>query len=51
MHKSREGQDRQEGKRGVNGKEEEQVPLSCAPPLPSQKALTCEGGGADDGRG
>ena len=26
-------------------------PLSCAPPLPSQKALTCEGHGTDDGRG
>ena len=26
-------------------------PLSCAPPLPSQKALTCKGGGDDDGRG
>ena len=24
-------------------------PLSCAPPLPSQKALTHEGGGADVG--
>ena len=26
-----------------------QPPLSCAPPLPSQKLLACEGGGADAG--
>ena len=35
------------GKEG--GGEGEATPLSCAPPLPSQKLLTHEGGGAGDG--
>ena len=50
MHQSRKGPNCQEGKRGEDGKEEG-TSLSCAPPLPSQKALTHEGGGDDDGRG
>ena len=48
MHKSREGPDCQEGEGGEDRKGE-RAPLSCAPPLPSQKALTHEGGGAGNG--
>ena len=40
-----------QGRKGKVGKEGKEAPLSSAPPLPSQKALTCKGGGEDGGRG
>ena len=39
------------GEEGGEKSEEKQAPLSCTPPLPSQKALTHEGGGTDGGWG
>ena len=42
VEREREREDCQEG---------QEAPLSCVPPLPSQKALTHEGGGEDGGRG
>ena len=37
------------GKAGKERESGEAAPLSCAPPLPSQKLLTHEGGGTSDG--
>ena len=48
MHKSREVPDCQEGEGGEDQKGE-RAPLSCTPPLLSQKVLTHKGGGADVG--
>ena len=51
--KEREGKKSAQNTRGVQNdfKEGKKAPLSCTPPLPSQKALTHEGGGADIGWG
>ena len=45
-----EGAPTEEGQRGSGSKGKE-ASLSSAPPIPSQKALTHEGGGEDGGRG
>ena len=45
------GSTKNQGRLQKDCEERKEAPLSSTPPLPSQKALTHEGGGEDSGRG